>query len=237
MSSTLAPAAAVPVTPLPVIAVVATTAEVLARPDLSEDLLAPWELGRLARIRLPRRRDDVLAARLLLRLCVAHLTGNPPGQVQPAQHCAQCGGAEHGRPYLPGLPHIGVSLSHADGVVAAAAGPGPLGIDVEPRIRRPAPLPVVRRLFPHEDPHDGAAVLRAWVRREALFKAGGPDFNAGGSDLKAQGSDSPHLVEWTDHRRGAVAALASARPATVTQWSAVSGSGAGPEETTRGHGC
>ncbi|GAA0586851.1 4-phosphopantetheinyl transferase [Streptomyces crystallinus] len=191
-------------TPTPVTATVATTAEVLAHPDLAEDLLAPWELRRLARVRLPRRRDDVLAARLLLRLCVARVTDSAPGAVELAQYCAQCGGAEHGRPYLPGLPHIGVSLSHADGVVAAAAGAGALGIDVEPRDRRPAPLPVVRRLFPDEDPCDGGALLRAWVRREALFKAGR--------------RDPAHLIEWTDRGRGAVAALASTGPATTMDW-------------------
>ncbi|MGQ4450534.1 4-phosphopantetheinyl transferase, partial [Streptomyces griseus] len=40
-------------------------------------------------------------------------------------------------------------------------------------------------------------LLRLWVRREALFKAG---------------RDDARLTEWTDHRRAAVVALAGARP-------------------------
>ncbi|NDZ57068.1 4-phosphopantetheinyl transferase, partial [Streptomyces anulatus] len=46
------------------VALVATTAEVLAHPELDERLLAPWERRRLAGIRVPARRDDVVAARL-----------------------------------------------------------------------------------------------------------------------------------------------------------------------------
>ncbi len=52
-------------------------------------------------------------------------------------------------------------------------------------------------------PDPGPALLRLWVRREALFKAG---------------RDDVRLTAWTDHRRAAVVALAGvdasvARPA------------------------
>ncbi|GHI83290.1 4'-phosphopantetheinyl transferase family protein [Streptomyces xanthophaeus] len=188
-------------------AVVAATGEVLAHPELHEGLLAPWERLRLAPIRLPARRDDVLAARLLLRLCIARYTGLPLREAEPAQFCSRCRRPGHGRPYLPGLPRVGVSMSHADGLAAAAVGPGPVGIDVEPSTRRPGPLPVLGRLFPavqldeavaRQDP--GAVLLRLWVRREALFKAGREDLQ---------------LLEWTDDRRAAVVAVAGAGPATV----------------------
>ncbi|MFE2855780.1 4'-phosphopantetheinyl transferase family protein, partial [Streptomyces lavendulae] len=139
------------------IAVVATTREVLAHPALHEGLLAPWERGRLARIRLPGRRDDVLAARLLVRLCVARHTGLSLRASAPAQLCPGCGGHGHGRPYLRGRPGVGLSLSHADGVVAAAVGPGAVGIDVEPSARRPGPLRVLRRLLPEADLREAAA--------------------------------------------------------------------------------
>ncbi|MGW6536936.1 4-phosphopantetheinyl transferase [Streptomyces sp. NPDC055051] len=190
-------------TPAP-FAVLATTREVLDLPGLGPHLLAPWELRRLDAIRVPARRDDVLAARLLLRLCAARLTGLPPDATGLAQRCPECGRPGHGRPYLAGHPGLGVSLSHADGLVAAAAGPGGIGVDVEPAGRRPGPLPVLRRLLPeaelreaaaHADP--GPALLRAWVRTEARFKAGPPEPEA-----------VHHLTEWTDHRRAAVAALA-----------------------------
>ncbi|MFJ8232892.1 4'-phosphopantetheinyl transferase family protein [Streptomyces sp. NPDC094448] len=189
----------------PAVAAVATTAEVLAHPELHEGLLEPWELRRLAPIRLPGRRDDVVAARLLLRLCVARFTGRPPHEAAPAQYCAGCGRSGHGRPYLPGHPGIGVSLSHTDGLVAAAAGPGAVGIDVEPAARRPGPVAMLRRLLPAAElhaataePDPGPALLRLWVRREALLKAG---------------REGLRLLEWTDRERGAVVSVASSTPA------------------------
>ncbi|MFH9725596.1 4'-phosphopantetheinyl transferase family protein [Streptomyces sp. NPDC017254] len=189
------------------LAVVATTREVLARPELHEGLLAPWERRRLAGIRLPSRRDDVVASRLLVRLCVARFTGLTPAESAPDQLCPDCGRHGHGRPYLRGRPGVGVSLSHADGLVAAAVGPGAVGIDVEPSTRRPGPLRVLRRLLPEADldeaaalPDPGPALLRLWVRREARLKAGRDDL---------------HLLEWTDHDRAAVAAVAGTSPTTL----------------------
>ncbi|MFJ2931877.1 4'-phosphopantetheinyl transferase family protein [Streptomyces sp. NPDC087219] len=195
------------------LAIVATTPEVLAHPGLDEGLLAPWERRRLAGIRLPSRRDDVLAARLLVRLCVARVTGLPPDTPALAQLCPGCGGQGHGRPYLRGRPEVGVSLSHADGLVAAAVGPGAIGIDVEPSARRPGPVHVLRRLLPDADvaeaaaqPDPGPALLRLWVRAEALLKAG----RTGRAD---QGD--MRFLEWTDRPRAAVAAVACTTPMTI----------------------
>ncbi|MEU3396593.1 4'-phosphopantetheinyl transferase superfamily protein [Streptomyces filamentosus] len=203
-------------------AVVATTREVLDRPGLGPHLLAPWERRRLDAVRVPSRRDDVLAARLLLRLCAARLTGRPPEAAGPAQHCPECGRDGHGRPRLPGHPGLGVSLSHADGLVAAAAGPGRVGVDVEPAARRPGPLPVLRRLLPEAElreaarhPDPGPALLRAWVRAEARFKAGPP------------GAEPVLLLEWTDRPRAAVAALAATAPPALLPLAALPG-GAAP---------
>ncbi|GAA4760227.1 hypothetical protein GCM10023329_01600 [Streptomyces sanyensis] len=190
--------------PGPALAGVGATPEVLALPGLTEDLLAPWEARRLAKIRRAARRDDVLASRLLLRLCVSRLTGRPPGDTELAQRCPGCGRHGHGRPYLPGHPGLGVSLSHADGVVAAAAGPGPTGVDVEAADRRPPAHRTLRRLLTEAElraagPGD-AGRLRAWVRCEARFKAGG---------------QAPRVRVWSDARTGAVAAVATSAPAVV----------------------
>ncbi|WP_337192321.1 4'-phosphopantetheinyl transferase family protein [Streptomyces sp. YIM 132580] len=190
------------------VALVATTAEVLSCREVDEAMLAPWERRRLAGIRVPARRDDVVAARLLLRLAVSRATGLPPGEAEPAQRCPGCGQDGHGRPYLPGRPGLGVSYSHADGLVAAVAGPAPVGIDVEPLTRRPGPLSVLRRLLPAADveaacaePDPGPALLRLWVRREARFKAG---------------ADDVRLTSWTDRRRAAVVALACPVPSPAS---------------------
>lgn len=195
------------------LAIVATTPEVLAHPDLDEGMLAPWERRRLTGIRLPSRRDDVLAARLLVRLCVARVTGLPPDTPVLAQLCPGCGGQGHGRPYLRGRPGTGVSLSHADGLVAAAAGPGAIGIDVEPSTRRPGPVHVLRRLLPEADlaeaaaaPDSGPALLRLWVRAEARLKAGSTDQDDGGE---------MRLLDWTDRPRAAVAAVACTTRITI----------------------
>ncbi|MGW2303124.1 4'-phosphopantetheinyl transferase family protein [Streptomyces sp. NPDC001809] len=203
-----------------VLAVVATTPEVLAHPELDEDLLAPWERRRLDRIRLPGRRADVLAARLLVRLCVARATGLPLDTPALARLCPGCGGEGHGRPYLRGRPGTGVSLSHADGLVAAAAGPGPIGIDVEPSTRRPGPAHVLRRLLPEADPEadpaegaappDGPELLRLWVRAEARLKAGG------GRGAVGSGPGGLRLLEWTDRPRAAVAAVAATAAVAIT---------------------
>ncbi|MFE9740662.1 4'-phosphopantetheinyl transferase family protein [Streptomyces sp. NPDC006477] len=189
------------------LAVVATTREVLDHPELHEGLLAPYERRRLAAIRLPGRRDDVTAARLLVRLCVARHTGLPWDESAPAQLCPSCGRHGHGRPYLRGHPGVGISLSHADGLVAAAVGPGAVGIDVEPATRRPGPLRVLRRLLPEAEireataqPDPGPALLRLWIRAEARLKAGRNDLP---------------LLEWTDHDRSAVAAVAATAPTTI----------------------
>ncbi|MFC9797385.1 4'-phosphopantetheinyl transferase family protein [Streptomyces sp. NPDC057695] len=207
------------------LAVVATTPEVLAHPELDEGLLAPWERRRLDRIRLPGRRADVLAARLLVRLCVTRATGLPLDTPALAQLCPGCGGEGHGRPYLRGRPGTGVSLSHADGLVAAAAGPGPVGIDVEPATRRPGPAHVLRRLLPEAGlaegaaegtaeggtaPPDGPELLRLWVRAEARLKAGG------GRGAERDGPGGLRLLEWTDRPRAAVAAVAATTGVAIT---------------------
>ncbi|MEV0913410.1 4'-phosphopantetheinyl transferase superfamily protein [Streptomyces sp. NPDC049967] len=189
-----------------VVAAVATTAEVLAHPELDADMLAPWEHRRLDRIRVPARRDDVVAARLLLRLCASRFTGRAPDAHELIQFCPECGKYEHGRPSLRDSPRNGVSMSHAHGLVAAAAGPGAVGIDVEPSTRRPGPMSVLRRMLPEAGPvaatsqDPGPGLLRAWVRREALLKAGGAGLP---------------LLEWEDPGRGATAAVASAAPVDV----------------------
>ncbi|MEU9536835.1 hypothetical protein AB0D00_31645 [Streptomyces sp. NPDC048213] len=188
-------------------AALARTTEVLAQQGLTEELLQPWERGRLHRIRIPARRDDVLAARLLVRHLTARYVGCSRREVEIRQLCPDCGGTGHGRPFLPAHPETGISLSHADGLVAAVVGPGPLGIDVEQAHRRPPPPAHIARRFPEQDgalraaaaaDDPVAALLRLWVQTEARFKAGGGRLS---------------VETWTD--RGAVAAVATTGAAVV----------------------
>ncbi|MGW6268916.1 4'-phosphopantetheinyl transferase family protein [Streptomyces sp. NPDC055060] len=196
----------------PALVVIARTYEVLSAPAADEQVLAGWERDRLTRIRVPARRDDVLAARLLLRWCVAKATGAAADEVDLRQHCPDCGRAGHGRPFLPAHPQLGVSLSHADGLAAAAVGHGSIGVDVEPWERRVPRPQLVHRRFPsaqrasptrttalprevHLPPENDS--LARWVEAEARFKAG---------------DDTGPAHTWRDTSRRACAALACAGP-------------------------
>ncbi|MET9499375.1 4-phosphopantetheinyl transferase [Streptomyces sp. NPDC006552] len=204
----------------PALVVVARTAEVLAGPGADERTLAGWERRRLDLVRVPARRDDVLAARLLLRWCVTRLTGGPPHRSALRQHCPDCDRDGHGRPFLPAHPGLGVSMSHADGLVAAAVGSGPVGVDVEPEDRVPPRFELLRRRFPAAGRPPGDATppnrrspavdgltgpveaearfvdgLTRWVEEEARFKAG---------------DAALPVHSWNDAPRGARAAVACA---------------------------
>lgn len=156
---------------------VRATADVL--PSLSAVTLAPYERDRAARLPTEEQRADYLAAHLLVRLCAARLLGTAPDTLMLGQCCSECGGEDHGRPFLRDRSDVGVSLSHARGVVAAAAGPGPVGVDVEDaadavfsprvaaRVLAPAELSAVRAA-----PDPARSFLRLWVRKEALVKVG-----------------------------------------------------------------
>lgn len=161
----------------PLVVMVRPTADVL--PLLDEVGLAPYERARAGRLPAGPRRADYVAAHILVRLCAAQVTGAPPDTLTLGQTCGDCAGEDHGRPYLRDRPGIGVSLSHTAGTVAVAAGPGPVGVDVEDasaavfdprlaaRVLAPAELATV-----HADPNPARAFLRLWVRKEALVKVG-----------------------------------------------------------------
>ncbi|WP_329210709.1 4'-phosphopantetheinyl transferase superfamily protein [Streptomyces sp. NBC_00683] len=161
---------------------VADTREVLAMPGAGPSVLTPAEALRLAAARTDGARADFVAARFLARLCAADRNGGSPRDVVLEQRCPDCGG-RHGRPRVVGGPGTApeVSLSYADGVVAAAAADRPVGVDVERLHRDRAPgLRTLRRFLTAGEadrirrsrtPRE--ALLRTWVRKEAVVKATG----------------------------------------------------------------
>ncbi|WP_447645483.1 4'-phosphopantetheinyl transferase family protein [Nocardioides zeae] len=166
-------------------AVVATTAAVLDAAGgvaAARALLAPYERARADRLHRSTDRDDHVAAHVLVRRVAAALLADGGREVEARdlvleQRCSGCGGDDHGRPAIAGVPGVHVSLSHARGWVAAGAARGPCGIDVEP-VAPVAPLQGV--LSPGEaagiadlgpDARD-AAFLRLWTRKEAVVKTG-----------------------------------------------------------------
>ncbi|MEV4616105.1 4'-phosphopantetheinyl transferase superfamily protein [Kitasatospora sp. NPDC049258] len=218
------------------LAIVATTAEVLGHPDASRQLLNPIERERADRFRKESTRRDFIAAHILVRLCAARQLGLPPAALAFEQHCPGCGLTGHGRPRLADRPEIWLSLSHTAGVVAAAAGRVPVGIDVEV-LDRPAPDPSLlarvlteaerAQVAAHPDP--GHAFLRQWVRKEALVKIGRAHLDTLAEvDLSALPPGLPdgpadtvhafedlHILDRTDRLRGALVAVASPVPAVI----------------------
>ncbi|MFJ1702050.1 4'-phosphopantetheinyl transferase family protein [Kitasatospora sp. NPDC088346] len=218
------------------LAIVATTAEVLGHPDAHRSLLNQVERDRADRFRLESSRRDFIAAHILVRLCAARLLGLRPGELAFEQHCPGCGLLGHGRPRLADRPDVWLSLSHTEGVVAAAAGRVPVGVDVEV-LTRPAPDPgllarvltAAERAQVARHPEPDHAFLRQWVRKEALIKVGRTTLDSLAElDLSAMplsGTDGPadavhpfedlYVLDRTDRLRGAVAAVVSAVPAVV----------------------
>jgi 4'-phosphopantetheinyl transferase len=141
--------------------------------------LTAAEQGRVAALRRSADRDGYVAAHLLVRQCVARLAGIDLAAVQLIQRCPSCGGRDHGRPSVRDRNDLYVSLSHSHGVVAAAAGWVPVGVDVELARDRAVEENLIRHaLAPGEqvlvkasnDPSE--AFLRQWMRKEALIKVG-----------------------------------------------------------------
>ncbi|MFF9865977.1 4'-phosphopantetheinyl transferase family protein [Streptomyces sp. NPDC013953] len=206
-----------------------TTVQVAIRPTrdvlplLGTVRLAPYEEDRAARLAPGPRRDDYLAAHVLVRLCAARSTGEPLSSLVIGQRCEDCGGDDHGRPYLPGRPGTGVSLSHAEGVVAAAAGPGPVGVDVEAvppgapdarllaRVLTPSEIAAVRAA-----PDPMLAFLRHWVRKEALVKVGAATLGTlRRLDLTDPATTSGlRLHDWTSPDGRFLAAVATGEPSS-----------------------
>jgi 4'-phosphopantetheinyl transferase len=159
------------------VATIAPAAEVLDVVAEPMHLLTPVERARAARLSRNLDRIGYVAAHVLVRLCAAHLFGLPLG-TRLAQRCPSCGDA-HGPPHLLEFPEAGISLSHADGVVAAAVATTPVGVDAEPLtsatglgnlshdIRSPAEALALAGLADVD-----AALLMLWVRKEALVKLG-----------------------------------------------------------------
>jgi 4'-phosphopantetheinyl transferase len=194
-----------------------------------EGLLSPAEKERMSRLRRSSDREDFQAAHVLVRQCAARLLGVDPGDVSIVQHCATCGGP-HGRPEVAGHPDVGASIAHSHGVVAAAAGTVPVGIDVEAfppadglaATDLSAALTAAEMRAIESAADRPRAMLLAWVRKEACLKAGLVDLDGlNGFDLSGLRLDPPPVDfvvrslghgswtvhDWRDGRSGAIGAV------------------------------
>ncbi|UED86498.1 4'-phosphopantetheinyl transferase family protein [Streptomyces profundus] len=153
-----------------------------ADPALRE-LLAPDELARLDRYRVPAAADRYLTGRALLRLVLGRWLDLPARLVPLTSGCPDCGGP-HGRPRLPErYAWLGLSVSHSGGRVGVAVGPAPLGLDIAEidqdidlspdggvltSALAPAEAAALLALAPEAR---AAAFAVVWARKEAALKA------------------------------------------------------------------
>jgi 4'-phosphopantetheinyl transferase len=155
-----------------------------------------------------------LSAHVLVRILVAEQAGVDLEAVDVLQHCDRCGGP-HGRPaaLVRGKPGPEVSISHADGVVAAALSERPVGVDLQ-RAGAVGAEVATLVLAPGEQAHlsagspDADALTRTWVRKEAVLKAAATGFQVDPRELVlGPPSDPPRVVRWTRPGPWAIADL------------------------------
>ena len=151
----------------------------LSRADLADLGPAERETGRGLAFAADRHRYQ--AAHLLLRRVLSGYTGLPPGQLEfGRERCPRCDRAA-GRPVLRGCSGPQFSLSHSgDAVAIAVSAAVAVGIDAERAdggcvcpLAAVMPGPAARQLGPLAEPARHAAILRWWVRAEAVLEVPG----------------------------------------------------------------
>ena len=145
------------------------------------ELIAHWatpEDHAHATGRRPEKANETLAARAVLRGMVSRATGGDAWHIQTDPN---------GKPLLRSngtMPAPSISLSHSNGVVAAAIGPPgmALGVDIERHKLRDFNALAAYAFGPTERAQvaaEGAAAFyRIWTAREARAKAIGSGFKA-----------------------------------------------------------
>ena len=160
--------------------------DVTLRPaDLAD--LDPRETARAAAFVFPADRHRYQVAHVMLRRELAGRLGSEPGRLAFArQRCPACGGPS-GKPVLASLPPgesagsgLSFSLAHSGDAVVIAVARGPVGIDVE-RAATGCVCSLASAMHPEDaalaealpEPERHAAIIRWWVRMEAVLKCTG----------------------------------------------------------------
>jgi len=190
------------------------------------------ETARAAAFVYPADRHRYQAAHVMLRRVLAGHLGSEPGRLVFAREpCPTCGGPS-GKPVLASqeAPVPAFSLAHSGDVVAIAVAVRPVGVDVEREATgcvcslitamHPSDAAVVE---PLPEPERHAAVIRWWVRAEAVLKCAGIGI---GHDLDAfpvLGGPAPDE------------ALPGARPLYVPGWADAAGCSFAPLSAPEGY--
>lgn len=178
-------------------------------------LLAPDEVARRDRLRLPEDRDRYAAAHGLLRVALGTYLGVPPAGLVFAAHCRRCGTDGHGKPHLARAEGVAegiaggpeFSLSHSGDRVVVAVTPGPaVGVDVElvqplrdldsltGTVLAPSERAALDGMAHEQRTH---AFFVTWTRKEALLKATGDGLGLGADQVVFGAAyGPPRLDRW-----------------------------------------
>lgn len=176
-------------------------------------LLNATELERVAAILDPDTRAQHAVGRALIRLLGAQEAGCRPSELTVAV-------TEGGKPWLPGVPGVNVTVAHTRrAVVVASVSGAPIGVDIEHPAAAVQPLRLAQRLFASQEVRairqlsgDGLAdwFARVWTIKEAVGKALGVGVIPALSRVVVDSGDAglrladvgfgPAVASWTLHQ-------------------------------------
>ena len=190
------------------------------------------ETARAAAFVFPADRHRYQVAHVMLRRVLAGHLGSEPGRLVFAREpCPACGGPS-GKPVLAGqdAPAPAFSLAHSGDAVAIAVAGQPVGVDVE-REASGCVCSLVTAMHPGDtavveplpEPERHAAVIRWWVRAEAVLKCAGAGIGHGLDAFPVLGGPAPNKVS------------PGAGPRHVPGWADVAGCSFAPLSAPKGY--
>ena len=170
-------------------------------------ILSPEENERAARFHFEQDRERWMRSRALLRLWLARRLEAAAGSLvfQPGSH---------GKLSLPEYPGLHFNLSHSGGLVALAAGPEPVGIDIEHCRDLPFASLANHAFRPEEiaaiksSAEPGALFYQFWTAKEAVMKCTGQGMSLPPADIDIAIIDGvPSAASCSGGRRYALTSL------------------------------
>jgi len=190
------------------------------------------ETARAAAFVFPADRHRYQVAHVMLRRVLAGHLGSEPGRLVFARDpCPACGGPS-GKPVLASqdAPVPAFSLAHSGDAVAIAVAGRPVGVDVE-RDPSGCVCSLVTTMHPSDaavveplpEPERHAAIIRWWVRAEAVLKCAGTGIGHGLDAFPVLGGPVPDKVS------------PGARPLHAPGWADAAGCSFAPLSAPKGY--
>jgi 4'-phosphopantetheinyl transferase len=190
------------------------------------------ETARAAAFVFPADRHRYQVAHVMLRRVLAGHLGSEPGRLVFARDpCPTCGGPS-GKPVLASqdAPVPAFSLAHSGDAVAIAVAARPVGVDVE-RDPSGCVCSLVTAMHPSDaavveplpEPERHAAIIRWWVRAEAVLKCAGAGIGHGLDAFPVLGGPVPNKVS------------PGARPPHAPGWADAAGCSFAPLSAPKGY--